>query len=71
MTPPAHGPKRFLTEDEAAVRLVQIDKCQQLAGHFPSAEALDRARRVLIGEMSLDEAHAEILSKYGNADHLT
>ncbi|TFD75432.1 hypothetical protein E3T54_11915 [Cryobacterium sp. Sr8] len=64
MTPPTHDPKRFLTGDEADARLVEIDKCQQLAGHFPSAEALARARRILIGEMTLDEARAEILAKY-------
>jgi hypothetical protein len=43
---------------------VEIDKGQELAGHFPSTEALDRARRILIGEMTLDEARAEILAKY-------
>lgn len=64
MTPPTHEPKRFLTEDEAAARLVAIDKGQQLAGHFPDAEALDRARRILVGEITPDEARAEILSKY-------
>lgn len=63
MTPPAHDPKRSLTEDEAAVRLVEIDKGQQLARHFPDAEALDRARRILVGEITLDEAIAEIDAK--------
>ena len=59
-----HEPKRVLTQDEAAARLVEIDKGQQLAGHFPSAEALDRARRILIGEITPDEARVEILAKY-------
>lgn len=47
--------------DEA---MAQIEKGQQMAGHFPDAAALDRARRVLTGEMTRDDAIAEIKRKY-------
>jgi hypothetical protein len=57
-------PRQPLTPAGAEVRLVEIEKCQQLAGHFPSASALDRAYRILIGELTPDDARAEILAKY-------
>ena len=37
-----------------------IEKGQQLAGHFPSAETMDRARRVLTGELSPEDARVEM-----------
>ena len=49
---------------DLAEALAEIEKGQQLAGHFPDAEALDRARRVLSREISLDEARAEVAAKY-------
>lgn len=52
--------RRVLTPEEAVVRLVEIEKGQQLAGHFPSDEDLDRARRILTGEITPDEAYAEL-----------
>ena len=52
-----------LSPDEADARLVEIDKGQQMAGHFPDADALGRARRLLIGEITPDEAYAEIDAK--------
>ncbi|KDP89777.1 MULTISPECIES: hypothetical protein [Clavibacter] len=42
-----------------------VEKAQQFAGHFPNAEALGRARSVLEGTMTEDEARAEIAAKYG------
>jgi hypothetical protein len=47
--------------DEA---MAEIEKGQQLAGHYPDADALDRARRILIGELTEDEAYAEVDAKY-------
>jgi len=47
-----------------AEALAEIEKGQQLAGHFPDAEALGRARRVLTGELTEERAHAEIAAKY-------
>ena len=44
--------------------MAEIEKGQQLAGHFPNAEALERARRVYTGETSPAEARAEIDAKY-------
>ena len=42
-----------------------VEKAQQLAGHFPNAEALGRARRVLEGTTTENEARAEVATKYG------
>jgi hypothetical protein len=64
MTFTPHGVRRVFTPDEADARLVGIEKGQQLAGHFPSDVALDRARRILIGELTPDEARAEIIATY-------
>jgi len=44
--------------------MAEVEKGQQLAGHFPNAEALERARRVYTGESSPAEARAEIDAKY-------
>ena len=44
--------------------MAEIEKGQQLAGHLPDAEALERARRVYTGETSPAEARAEIGAKY-------
>ena len=40
--------------------LALIEKGQQLAGHFPSCSDLDRARRILSGELAPDAARAEM-----------
>lgn len=55
------------TPDEAALAeaMAQIEKGQQMAGHHPDGEALERARRVLAGELTRDDAIAEIKVKYG------
>jgi len=63
MAPETNGPRRVLSQDEIDALMAQIDKGQQLAGHFPDADALDRARRILTGEITLDEAYAEIDAK--------
>jgi hypothetical protein len=63
MTQSTHVAKEVLTPDEVEARLVEIDKGQQMAGHFPDADSLGRARRILIGEITLDEAFAEIDTK--------
>jgi len=47
--------------------MTEIEKGQQLAGHFPNAEALDRARRVLTGDVSAEDAREEIRRKYNQA----
>ncbi|RFA13090.1 hypothetical protein B7R22_14340 [Subtercola boreus] len=44
--------------------MAMIEKGQQLAGHFPNDEALDRARRVLEGEITSAEGYAELDAKY-------
>lgn len=46
--------------------MAMIEKGQQLAGHFPDAEALGRARRVLVGELTAGEAMTEIRAKYSS-----
>lgn len=42
-----------------------VEKSQQLAGHFPNDEALDRARRIITGETTPEEARAELERKWG------
>jgi hypothetical protein len=42
-----------------------VEKGQQLAGHFPDAEALGRARRILEGTLSPEGARAEVAAKHG------
>lgn len=44
--------------------LAEIEKGQQLAGHFPDADALDRAARILEGDLSAADAWAEFDAKY-------
>jgi len=44
--------------------MAEVEKGQQLAGHFPDVEALERARRVYRGEVTIEEARAEIDAKY-------
>ncbi|WP_241987487.1 hypothetical protein [Cryobacterium sp. MDB2-33-2] len=44
--------------------MAMIEKGQQLAGHFPDAEALGRARRLLEGELTVAEGYAELDAKY-------
>ena len=51
MSSVSRGPRRVLSPGEIEARLVAIVKAQQLGGHSPSPEALDRARRMLTGEM--------------------
>lgn len=47
--------------------MAEIEKGQQLAGHFPDGEALERARRVLVGETSIEDARDELRRKYAQA----
>lgn len=47
--------------------MAEIEKGQQFAGHFPDGEALDRARRVLVGETSIEDARDELRRKYAQA----
>ena len=53
--------RRLRDVDQA---IAQMEKGQQLAGHYPDAEALDRAFRVLTGEISSNQAYAELAAKY-------
>lgn len=48
---------------DVEAELTMIEKTQQLAGHFPDAEALDRARRILEGRTTPAEAYVEIDAK--------
>ena len=61
LKPPS--PHNALTEDEIDARLAEVAKGQQLAGHYPDADALDRARRLLIDEITPAQAYAEIDAK--------
>lgn len=58
------GPRRVFTQEEAEARLIGIEKAHQLGGHTLSPSALDRARRILLGQLILDDARAEILGEF-------
>lgn len=60
----AHAPEQPLDVENV---MAEIEKGQQLAGHFPDDEALGRARRVLTGETSIDDAREELRAKYAQA----
>lgn len=45
--------------------MFEIERGQQVAGHFPSREALDRAELVLDGRITSDQAFAELDAKFG------
>lgn len=59
-----------VSDDELAKRMAEIEKVQQLAGHFPDDEALDRARRILTGDITADEAFVEIERKRAARGHI-
>jgi len=61
-----HSTTRHLDVDQ---EMAMIEKGQQLAGHFPDADALGRARRVLDGTLSEADAYAELDAKYGPTAH--
>jgi septal ring factor EnvC (AmiA/AmiB activator) len=48
-----------------AALLAEIQKGQQAAGHQPSAEALDLARRVLEGRIDIGAARAALVEQFG------
>ncbi|AGW41098.1 IS1245 transposase [Leifsonia xyli subsp. cynodontis DSM 46306] len=47
--------------------MAEIEKSHQLAGHFPDVAALERARRVLTGEISEEVAMREIREAFREA----
>jgi hypothetical protein len=57
-----HSTGRNVDIDQATAL---VEKAQQLAGHFPSEEAMTRGRRILEGTLTEDEARAEIAAKWG------
>lgn len=60
----AHSITMIRPDVDVDGELAMIEKAQQLAGHFPDAEALDRARRILDGQTTPTEAYAELDVKY-------
>lgn len=60
------GPHRVLTPREQALALSAIEKSQQMTGHFPTREDLDRARRVLDGSITLEQAFEELDANFSN-----
>jgi len=55
-----------MSEPDIENDLAMIEKAQQLAGHFPDGEALDRARRILDGHTTPIEAYTELDQKYAD-----
>ena len=60
----SHSTATIRSAVDADRELAMIEKAQQLAGHFPDAEALDRARRILEHQSSPTDAYAELDAKY-------
>jgi hypothetical protein len=56
-TPPDRPDRPDIDVEQA---MAVIEKGQQLAGHFPSAETMARARQVLTGEVTPDAARVEM-----------
>jgi hypothetical protein len=57
-----HDTARTVDVDQ---EMALVEKGQQLAGHFPNTEALGRARRILEGTLSPEDARAEVAAKHG------
>lgn len=53
-----------LSDVEKKNLLAEVEKGQQLAGHFPDGEDLDRVARILDGKLTIDEAYAEVDAQY-------
>ena len=49
-----------LSSSEVARALALVEKGQQLGGHQPTAADLDRARQILVGELSPEGARTEM-----------
>jgi hypothetical protein len=56
---PDAKPGRTLTEHEIQMEMAAIEGSAALAGHTRSQPALDRAERILRGQMTSEEAWAE------------
>ena len=56
------GPRGGFVDIEK--EMAMIEKSQQLAGHFPDAEALGRARRLFERQVTEASAYAELDIKY-------
>lgn len=68
MTTDEPKPRRISSPAAADTRLVAIEKGQNLGFHYPSTEDLAWARRILTGEMTPEEARAEIFAKYRESE---
>lgn len=49
---------------DVAQAMAELEKGQQLAGHFPDERALGYARSVLLGELTGEEARKEVRSRH-------
>ena len=56
--------KRKLTPAQIENILIAIQKSEELDGRAQDPESLARARRVLTGEITVEEARAEVIEKY-------
>lgn len=53
-----------LTKDDAQRLLAEIEKGQQLAGHFPSSKTMDNVRLIIEGKIDVDQLIEETIQKY-------
>ena len=58
------GDRQILSGDELEQRLAEIEKTAELADPEPNPAAADRARRILIGEITGEQALDEIWAAY-------
>ena len=59
-------PRRVPSAGDLEMLLVEVERSAELANHRPNPGAVDRARRILNGETSPDEALAELAAKYAD-----
>lgn len=54
-----------LPQDQKAVLLAEMRKGQELAGHVPDDIDIDRFQRLLNGEITVEQAYAEVYAELG------
>jgi len=72
MTSQGNGQRQVLTPDEVEKRVIEIQKAMELgSGLVLKADAVDRARRILTGLLTEEQAVAEIFEKYARYSNVS
>lgn len=61
-------PRRALSEAEIEARVIQIHAALEAGGYNAPEAGLEAARRILRGEITGEEARAEIVARYLEAE---